>query len=413
MAFQLDSNIPLLARSGDPVAAASQGLQFGSMLDQLRTTREQAPIRQQLLQQQQEAGQLANQRQQQAIQAADQDRELSSIAQFAQEVLPHLEGDSIDIDSALEIANKRMARLTKEGKSPEQLRDTQEAISVLESEDASAINALIKNGNTAIEIAQTRGLLGAPGGKLSAEQRGFENLISDMSEGDQVKARRIKAGLDPKAGSSAEERIALNEQLTDLVTASKAQIAGATAESVAIGKAKGELKAAPLVAKAKSDIASAVKLATAEATARGEALSDLKKAEAGLPGLQEVTSKLRELSSIATHTITGKAFNVISKEFGFGATKGGTARAAYQATIDNQVLPLLKQTFGAAMTEGEGKRLAATLGDVDSPPEEKQAQLDAFMDSQIRQIDNLKRETGEATEQNSFTSSSGITFTVN
>ena len=60
--------------------------------------------------------------------------------------------------------------------------------------------------------------------------------------------------------------------------------------------------------------------------------------------------------------------------------------------MSNQVLPLLKQTFGSAMTEGEGLRLTATLGDPDAPVETKMAQLDAFLASQLRQIENLKRE---------------------
>lgn len=38
-------------------------------------------------------------------------------------------------------------------------------------------------------------------GTLPAEQQAFENLIAGMSEADQEKARRIKAGLDPRAGS--------------------------------------------------------------------------------------------------------------------------------------------------------------------------------------------------------------------
>jgi len=404
MAFQLDSNIPLMAQSGSPVAAANQAVQFGSMLDQLRTTREQAPIRQQILQQQQEAGQLANQRNQQIAQQADQDRVLTSVAQGAQEILPFI--DSGDFSGAVDKLKARRERLVSEGVTD--LSDTDLAIQALESGDAQQIQRIKTDANTAINIAETRGLLTTTDGKLSAEQRGFEKLISGMNEADQEKARRIRAGLDAKAGSSAAERIALNKELTDLVASSKAQIEGETAESKATGKAKGEFKTAPLVAKAKSDIASAVALATKAAASRGEALTDLAKAEAGLPGLEEVVTKLKDLSSTATFTTTGRVFNVVAKELGFGATEGSTARAAYQATIDNQVLPLLKQTFGAAMTEGEGKRLADTLGDVNAAPEEKMAQLNAFMDSQRRQIENLQREI-KATD---FTSSSGITFTV-
>lgn len=386
--FQTNSNIPLLAQASNPLAAIQGGLQLGQQIQQM-------PLQNQLLQQRADQGQA------QAAQV-EENRVLTSIAQGAQEVLPLIE--SGDFRGANQLLQERRRRLVSEGKDTS---DTDIALQALESGDATLIQRIKTQGQTAIDIATSRDLIDVTGGSsgLSAEGRTFENLKKNLSPELQDKADQIKLGLLPKASLSAAERIALDPVLKAAV----AELDELKAEKKALGKAKGELKGAPLIAEAKSTIATAVKLATAEASARGEALSDLKKAEAGLPGLEEVVGKLRELSTVATFTLTGKAFNLISKEFGFGATKGGTARAAYQATIDNQVLPLLKQTFGAAMTEGEGKRLAATLGDVDATPEEKQAQLDAFLDSQKRQIENLKREVAPA----DFTSSSGITFTVN
>ena len=41
----------------------------------------------------------------------------------------------------------------------------------------------------------------------------------------------------------------------------------------------------------------------------------------------------------------------------------------------------------------------ATLGDPDSSPEEKEAQLDAFIESKIRRLEGLKRKTGRATAE--------------
>ena len=55
---------------------------------------------------------------------------------------------------------------------------------------------------------------------LPAEQQSFENLIAGMSESDQEKARRIKAGLDPRAGS----QFALS--LEELFARSAAQAGG-------------------------------------------------------------------------------------------------------------------------------------------------------------------------------------------
>ncbi len=183
-----------------------------------------------------------------------------------------------------------------------------------------------------------------------------------------------------------------------------------------------------------------------KATKRAESAADdeskLSALKANWPVIQDMAETLRALSTKATYTMAGKGFDLLLKEFGFGATKGSTARAKYQSVIDNQILPLLKATFGTAFTEGEGKRLTATLGDPDAAPEEKIAQLDAFLSSQQSQMDTLERKMqpkGDRTngspeddakikaleertnpptkrqplsQGNQYTSSSGITFTV-
>ena len=64
------------------------------------------------------------------------------------------------------------------------------------------------------------------------------------------------------------------------------------------------------------------------------------------------------------------------------------------AIVNNQVLPLLKQTFGGAFTVAEGEALKATLGDPNSDPEEKSAQIDAFIDSKVREIETKERQLG-------------------
>ena len=64
------------------------------------------------------------------------------------------------------------------------------------------------------------------------------------------------------------------------------------------------------------------------------------------------------------------------------------------AIVDNQILPLLKQTFGPAFTDQEGESLKATLGDPDATPDEKMAQLDAFIDAKMRALETQERELG-------------------
>ena len=195
----------------------------------------------------------------------------------------------------------------------------------------------------------------------------------------------------------AGEVVTGQERVKILKQAREEQIgfAGATAEATAAGKVIGETSKSGLVADAKSRIASAVKLAEIAAKDRGETLNDLGRAKASMPGLLEVVGKLRDLAPLVTNTMTGRGFNLISKELGFGSTKGGDARASWIGIIDNQILPLLKQTFGSAFTVQEGEKLTATLGDVDSSPSEKMAQLDAFIEGKAREIQTKQREVGQ------------------
>jgi hypothetical protein len=118
-----------------------------------------------------------------------------------------------------------------------------------------------------------------------------------------------------------------------------------------------------------------------------------------MPGLLEATGNLRELAQVATSTIGGRMFDVIAKESGWGSTEGANARAKFVAIVNNQVLPLLKQTFGGAMTEKEGEKLAATLGDPNATAEQKTLQIDAFIEQKMRDIESLEIQAGEGAQK--------------
>lgn len=145
-------------------------------------------------------------------------------------------------------------------------------------------------------------------------------------------------------------------------------------------------------AKWKPKIEALVTEAKAKAKERGEALTDYNIAKAAMPGLLESVAELRELGMMATYTIAGRSWDAIVRESGFGATEGATARAKFIAIINNQVLPLLKATFGAAFTEREGETLKATMGDPNATPEEKMAQLDAFIELKYRTMEAKHRQ---------------------
>jgi hypothetical protein len=116
-------------------------------------------------------------------------------------------------------------------------------------------------------------------------------------------------------------------------------------------------------------------------------LADL---EAGLPALEGVTKKLSALGKEATYTKAGQMRDIAARQAGL-PTKSSVARAEYIATVNNEVLPLLRQTFGAAFTAQEGESLKITLGDPNASPAEKDAQLKAFINSKKRQIETKKR----------------------
>lgn len=220
-----------------------------------------------------------------------------------------------------------------------------------------------------------------------AKAAGLEPGSAEYSQ-----AAKIDLGLAPRAATSAQERIASNQELTKQVAESEATIAGAKAGSSEEAKLKQKLEYMP-------QIQSAVKTAESKATSEGETLSELNRTKAAMPGLMQAVADLRELAPLATSTLGGKIWDSAVKETGFGATEGATARAKFVAIIDNQMLPLLKETFGAAFTAQEGESLKATLGDPDATPDEKMAQLDAFIDQKMRNIETKERQLGQEPQQ--------------
>lgn len=130
--------------------------------------------------------------------------------------------------------------------------------------------------------------------------------------------------------------------------------------------------------------------AAAAGKASGERSGELIELEARLPALYEVAYKLSDLGKKATYTTAGKTRDAVSRQLGFEPGEGAVARQSYISTVDNEVLPLLRSTFGAAFTVEEGNRLRATLGNEDLSPQEKDAALKAFIESKEREVKTMK-----------------------
>ena len=397
MAFELDTSIPQNVKVPDVFGAISKGFKLGGMIDQLQQKREAAPIRQQLLEQQAQAGQVAQQAQ--AVEAArtEQNRVITSIAGSYGGVKSLVDtGKFNEAADALE-ANKAVLRQS----GVTNFEDSDLAIEAFRSGDAQAINNIKLQGEQAIQIAKDRNLLGDK--TSSAGTREFNKLIAEMSPEDQKKARRIKVGLDARKVGSSALTIAQGGD-TGIVAESEATIEKGKSKGRATGKAEGEGESATLIANTKASIEAAVTLAREDAQSIGEALTELQIANASMPSLVSVVEELKQLAPLATSTIGGNVFDFAVKELGFGSTEGSTAKAKFSSVINNQILPLLKQTFGAAFTKAEGDELKATMGNVDATPEEKIAQLNSFIDGKIREIQTKERQLGQ-----SVTSAADIT----
>lgn len=109
-----------------------------------------------------------------------------------------------------------------------------------------------------------------------------------------------------------------------------------------------------------------------------------------LPGLRSVVTELGTLAEKATYTTAGKLWDEVVRETGNMPTEGAQARTKYMSMVDNQVLPLLRDTFGAAFTVQEGESLRATLGAPDKTPAEKKAVLEAFIEQKTRDLEAMR-----------------------
>lgn len=110
-----------------------------------------------------------------------------------------------------------------------------------------------------------------------------------------------------------------------------------------------------------------------------------------LPALEETVGKLNDLSQTATYTTIGQLYDLLRKEFNRPPRQSAVDRAEYISIVDNQILPLLRDTFGAAFTQKEGESLKNTLGDPNKTPKEKQVTLKSFINQKKNDIESQYR----------------------
>ena len=316
----------------------------------------------------------------QNIATARNESRFKNIFQTSQMLKPFIANN--DTAGAEQFMLKNISRL-QDAKARGEDVDLTESLETLEQIKAGNLQGVAQN-ITAIEgIAQQRMNKGMP-----ASQRQFQyhmGVYNDpKADPETKKASAIALGLVARAGSSAAERTATDPELGQAIVKQKE----AEAEAAETGTSKAKLNYGPQITKA-------VKLAEKAAIERGDVLNDLDRMTAALPGVRDAVSQLRELAPLTTTTWGGKVWDAAVKQTGFGATKGSTAAAKFQAIVDNQVLPLLKPTFGGSFSVQEGESLKATLGDVNASAEEKLATLDAFINQKERDIQSKKTQTNQ------------------
>lgn len=127
---------------------------------------------------------------------------------------------------------------------------------------------------------------------------------------------------------------------------------------------------------------------------RGGDIATFESIKSKMPGLEKVVSRLDDLSNKATYTAGGRLLDAAGRQLGMEPRESAVARAEYVSTVDNQILPLLRDTFGAQFTQKEGETLRATLGNPDMHPKEKQAVLKSFIEQKRRDVEALASRTG-------------------
>lgn len=127
----------------------------------------------------------------------------------------------------------------------------------------------------------------------------------------------------------------------------------------------------------------------------GEKTVDFGQREARMPQLIGTVDKLSALGKLATYTMAGKAKDALVRQIGWDVPNSAVARTEYISMVDNEILPLLRETFGAQFTQKEGDSLKVTLGDPNKSPAEKDAVLRSFIRTKLESSNTLARELGQ------------------
>lgn len=252
---------------------------------------------------------------------------------------------------------RRKIELQSKGISTE---DTDEAINLFESGDIKSGNEII---DRAVNFGVRTGMIKPLDGQQSAEGKSFESLIANFSPEDKTKARRVKAGLEPRMVGSAIQTI--TEQGTEVDIAQVEEVLSNAKET---GKLTAQHKLKPVV---ESAVISAVGQAKAEVDKLGEQRSNDK-------ALGVYETAMGNLTKALDNTITGPFI---------GFTPAMTSNAQIADGAIAMMLPLMKDVFRGAgegtFTEGDQKILTDLIPTRNDNSEARASKI-TMLDSMIR-----------------------------
>lgn len=332
----------------DVVGNFRQGQQFAVNLDQQQALQERqaalAPLKL-------KSAQLGVQQQQQVIDQRTDAQKNKSLFDTALRVGTASDSEIIPI---LQDQIQRVQALG--GNASESIR----ALELAQSGDFSTVRKGAKN---LIEIGVRQGDIKPEGGTQSAEGKSFESLITNFSDADKTKARRVKAGLDPRMVGSATQTIA------DLGTsATIADVEKVISSAKETGKLTAQQKLKPAVEAA---VISAVGQAKAEVAKLGEERSSIKT-------LDIYNNSMSNLTKALDNTITGPFI---------GLTPAMTSNAQIADGAIAMMLPLMKDVFRGAgegtFTEGDQKILTDMIPTRSDSAEARKSKI-MFIDELIR-----------------------------
>jgi len=267
----------------------------------------------------------------------------------------------------------------------------------------------------AVSTAQNLGIFGA-GMSRTAGERERAALIADLESGqnpyDESGRLRPEAELSARQLSAAR---ALGMIARPMGSAEQTIAAQGTAPQVAEVRRTLELGSETGKQQARVEFLPDIeaKVARAAAMAKGQSESQIKlnSIRAAAPAITKGIEALRELAPLATHTMSGRVFDMAMQELGltgtFGTPEGATARAKFESIVLNQVIPSLKQ-MGASPTDRDFQAMMSTMGDINKTPAEKLASLDAYKAQLDRNLETAEREAMGFTGQGA-TPSPGVT----